>query len=69
MISIQEYNFGASSYTEDIQYFHGDLPPDYPDEHHQPGHQLHQGRGQIPDHSGSEHHLPHGSDLHLPLSF
>ena len=64
----QKYPPGGSPDPAEVQYLHGDLPAHHPDEHHQPGHHLHRGRGQVHSDPGAEHHLPDGAGLHLPLS-
>ena len=52
---------------ENWQHLHGDLPAHHPDERRQPGHQLHQRRGQVqPDHH-RQHDLHDGPGLRLPL--
>ena len=57
-----------SSFPKISKYLYGDLPTHHPDEHDQPGHQLHDHRGQVqPDHH-SEHHLHDGPDICVSLS-
>ena len=43
-------------------YLYGDLPTHYPDEHDQPGHQLHHRREQVQPDLHHQHHLHDGSD-------
>ena len=55
-------------FQEAWQHPPGDVPANCPDEHDQPGHQLHLRGGQVQPDPADQHHLHDGPGLGLPLS-